>query len=98
MRPRPQSRGIYYNGKRANFMAYRLQCGHGPKTVENLHEAVCEGAERRPLMRPRPEDRGKPPWTATVPAATRTFNEATARRPWKTQLNGGLGTWGYFLQ
>ena len=38
-----------------------LQCGHGPKTVENMHLPVLHRLRPRPSMRPRSKDRGELP-------------------------------------
>ncbi len=44
---------------RAATWRTRLQCGHGPKTVENSSRRASSPL-RRASMRPRPEDRGEP--------------------------------------
>ena len=60
-----------------------LQCGHGPKTVENYF-GVRAGPEALASMRPRPEDRGEPKPRRLLAFRYRRFNAATARRPWRT--------------
>ena len=61
MRPRPEDRGEQRRPVRRPFRALQLQCGHGPKAVEN--DQVCSRVGWRSVeasMRPRPEDRGEP--------------------------------------
>ncbi len=48
-----------------------LQCGHGPKTVENFTLAFSSAVGMEASMRPRPEDRGEP-W---VPVYTSFFQD-----------------------
>ena len=62
-----------------------LQCGHGPKTVENRPPSARAWPVSQASMRPRPKDRGEPS-AATVcgSGSTARFNAATVMRPWRT--------------
>ena len=63
----------------------QLQCGHGPKAVENCRETRHGLPQATASMRPRPEGRGEPGADATLQERhARGFNAATARRPWRT--------------
>ena len=59
MRPRPEDRGELPRECRAWGLP-ELQCGHGPKTVENQGVWTHSPRDGVASMRPRPEDRGEP--------------------------------------
>ena len=90
MRPRPEDRGEP-DGKLIRPRRARLQCGHGPKTVENDRSARVDQPDLA-SMRPRPEDRGEPGRSCGV-VRGRSFNAATARRPWRTHVAGYCPLW-----
>ena len=62
MRPRPEGRGERWRRSRyRQSCADELQCGHGPKAVENSGRARCVVvSDDSASMRPRPEGRGEP--------------------------------------
>ena len=80
MRPRPEGRGEPATSWR-DRLSDELQCGHGPKTVENQmkvgqrHVSFNAATARRPWRTSM----------TTVRQELKTgFNAATARRPWRT--------------
>ena len=109
MRPRPEGRGERRFVASTTIRSSMLQCGHGPKAVENGSRATPDRGEvlqcghgprpwrthricpstlvqSRASMRPRPEgrgERGQPRWSRH--GDRRSFNAATARRPWRTR-------------
>ncbi len=88
MRPRPEDRGEHAMRDESIWEHLLLQCGHGPKTVENLRVDHLQARNGDASMRPRPEDRGEP--SAPDAESFRVlsgFNAATARRPWRTRLD-----------
>ncbi len=67
---------------------HALQCGRGPKAVENV---VPRRGHHHPVeasMRPRPEGRGEHRGQDQQRPGERRFNAATARRPWRTRRVG----------
>ncbi len=89
MRPRPEGRGELRRHISQSGIAARLQCGHGPKAVENsltTLEVDCDGRSFNAATARRPwrtsEGRSKG-------GSGCSFNAATARRPWRTRL--GIG-------
>ena len=61
-----------------------LQCGHGPKAVENAGERRGPYWRLQTSMRPRPEGRGELAPAVRLARSSSDFNAATARRPWRT--------------
>src|SRR5437899_1728492 len=55
-----------------------LQCGHGPKTVENSAGRAVQSGGVQASMRPRPEDRGEPP---TAPPCDDAAHYGASMRP-----------------
>ena len=89
MRPRPEGRGepVAPAGRRTSEAM--LQCGHGPKAVENSACSMSADVGPCASMRPRPEGRGERIRHARQPSGIG-FNAATARRPWRTASIHGL--------
>ena len=94
MRPRPEDRGERRTPGASPFTLPPLQCGHGPKTVENAVPLARsrDVRSRFASMRPRPEDRGEPLWRQSFIADLDllSFNAATAPRPWRTPHRPGI--------
>src|SRR4051794_39722378 len=71
--------------------ALPLQCGHGASAVENAttrrHHAGCALAS----MRPRRERRGERGFSGGLDGLAQSFNAATARAPWRTEIQAGEG-------
>ncbi len=66
--------------------AKRLQCGHGLSAVENGDVLDVRQERLGASMRPRPLGRGEPRRIHRVRPRTRSFNAATASRPWRTLI------------
>ncbi len=59
MRPRPEGRGEPESTLMVHRPTAALQCGHGPKAVENHARSAAHPAADGASMRPRPEGRGE---------------------------------------
>ena len=72
MRPRPEDRGELLEPRRVQVArSSRLQCGHGPKTVENHASVASDMLTVLASMGPRPEGRGEPMPVQTAPSPSR---------------------------
>src|SRR5437660_493826 len=71
MRPRPEGRGESTTPTRFEAARTSLQCGHGPKAVENLSFYPHGGLFEDASMRPRPEGRGECASSGWFPKLTR---------------------------
>ena len=84
MRPRPEGRGEpgpwHDRGDRS-----MLQCGHGPKAVENTRRWPICGACSELQCGHGPKAVENPTGVAERLADGSCFNAATARRPWRTR-------------
>ena len=66
MRPRPEGRGELRDAAPGRSRCCQLlQCGHGPKAVENRESDRQSSRACTASMRPRPEGRGEPPQSST---------------------------------
>ncbi len=62
----------------------QLQCGHGLSAVENVNVVWTDEPPDQASMRPRPLGRGELGRASPNCAPGRSFNAATASRPWRT--------------
>jgi len=92
MRPRPEGRGDPYSPQRRSLPAVTLQCGHGPKAVETCGCGPAVGAGHHGLQC----GHGPKAVETSLPVVSRcprprSFNAATARRPWRPYHSVGDG-------
>ena len=86
MRPRPEGRGEPATGEAVRAGRAALQCGHGPKAVENRPDSGREATARSRLQCGHgPKAVENDGLSGDVRSDANRFNAATARRPWRTE-------------
>ncbi len=84
MRPRRFGRGEHLHLGPEELAAELLQCGHGVSAVENPTRHRRSTPSLMPSMRPRRFGRGEQDTVTWQTSNSRSFNAATAFRPWRT--------------